>query len=76
MFFKFIGILLIVALLFFLLVGVLFGRVIKFFNPSSNENRSKQRSTNNQYTQKEKVTKKFSKNEGEYVSYEEIKDEE
>ncbi|MDR2954137.1 MAG: DUF4834 family protein [Prevotella sp.] len=70
--FKFLALLFLVALFGFLLIGVLFGRAIRFFNPNSDKNRGNRQSGNNKATKKS--PKKFSENEGEYVNYEEIND--
>lgn len=72
--FKFLGLLLIVGLFGFLILGVFLGRVIRFFGPSSDRARSNRRQPNNQSTNTQQ--KKFSKNEGEYIGYEEVKDDE
>lgn len=74
--FKFLAFLLLLGLFGFLLVGVLLGRVIRFFG-SSDKNKKRRSSGNKSHSQDSSNTpKRFSKNEGEYVDYEEIKDEE
>lgn len=74
--FKFIGFLLLIVFFVILVVGILLGKVIRFFGPTQ-RNRSTQKSHNRQQSGTENNTiKKFSKDEGEYVNYEEIKDEE
>jgi len=72
--FKFLGLLLIIGLLGFLILGVFLGRVIRFFGPSSDRAKTNRRRPNNQSTANNAPQKKFSKNEGEYIGYEEIKD--
>lgn len=75
--FKFLGLLLIIGLLGFLILGVFLGRVIRFFGPSSDRAKTNRRRSDNQSTTNSNATqKKFSKNEGEYIGYEEIKDDE
>ncbi|WP_246347962.1 DUF4834 family protein [Dysgonomonas hofstadii] len=60
----------------FLILGVLLGRVMRFFAPN-NKNKSGRRQTNKQQQDAYNTSqKKFSKNEGEYIDYEEIKDNE
>jgi hypothetical protein len=77
MLFKFFVALLLFALLGFLLFGVLLGRVIKFFGSSDNSKTNKRTNrSNNQHQSANTPSKKFSKNEGEYVNYEEVKDDE
>ncbi|WP_029906939.1 hypothetical protein [Prevotella sp. 10(H)] len=74
--FKFLGFLLLLGLFGFLVIGVLFGRVIRFFG-SGDRGAQKKRRSNNRAQQEyssNATPKKFSKNEGEYVSYEEVKD--
>lgn len=75
--FKFLALLFVFGFLGFLLFGVFLGRVIRFFNPSSKKNTAsaRRKTTNNRTTQNETPRKKFRKNEGEYIDYEEIKDE-
>ncbi|MDR2949923.1 MAG: DUF4834 family protein [Dysgonomonas sp.] len=75
--FKFLGLLLIIGLLGFLILGVFLGRVIRFFGPSSDRAKANRRQSNNRSTTNTNTPqKKFSKNEGEYIGYEEIKDDE
>jgi len=75
--FKFLGFLLLIGVFGFLILGVFLGRVIRFFGPSSDraksnrQSKSRSQSTSNNNTPQ----KKFSKNEGEYVNYEEVKEE-
>lgn len=74
---KFILFLALFGFFSFFIIVVLFGRVIRFFGGGSQKPKAKQRKANNksQYAQSTNTTpKKFSKNEGEYVDYEEIKD--
>ncbi|MBK5719655.1 DUF4834 family protein [Dysgonomonas sp. Marseille-P4677] len=76
--FKFLGFLILLGLFGFLVVGVLLGRAIRFLRPED-KRRNNSRRTNNKAKQSESPTssqKKFSKNEGEYISYEEVKDDE
>lgn len=76
--FKFLIFLLLIGLFVFLFLGVLLGRVIRFFGPED-RSRSKQKKRNNKSQYENTATtaqKKFSKNEGEYVSYEEVNDKE
>lgn len=74
--FKFFMFLLLIGLFGFLLIGVLLGRVIRFFGGAPEKTKSGQRkSKNKSYNETSSNTpKKFSKNEGEYVDYEEIKE--
>lgn len=75
--FKFLGFLLLIGFFGFLILGIFLGRVIRFFGPSSDRAKSNRRQTNNnsRTTAEDTTQKKFSKNEGEYVNYEEIKEE-
>lgn len=73
--FKFLGFLLLFALLGFLILGVLLGKVMRFFAPDD-KGKSTRRQAGRQQETYNTSQKKFSKNEGEYVNYEEIKDEE
>lgn len=70
--FKFLGLLLLIVISAFLILGVFLGRVIRTFGPT-NKTKGNARKKSNNYTP-EPSQKKFSKNEGEYISYEEIKD--
>lgn len=73
---KIIGLILLFAAFGILVFGVFLGRVIRTFRPSD-RNRSNKRRTNNnsqQSTNSAPVQKKFAKGEGEYISYEEVKD--
>ena len=74
--FKFLGFLLIFALLGFLILGVLLGRVMRFFAPDDKNKSNRRRKNSQQQNTQATPQKKFSKNEGEYIDYEEIKDEE
>ncbi|GAB6008913.1 DUF4834 family protein [Dysgonomonas reticulitermitis] len=71
--FKFLGLLLLIVIFAFLILGVFLGRVIRTFGPTNKTKSSNHK--NNNYTP-DPPQKKFSKKEGEYVSYEEIKDDE
>lgn len=77
MLFKFLALLFVFGFFGFLVFGVLLGRVIRFFNPSQ---KGKTKNNGNTTTGSSSQTygntpqKKFSKSEGEYVSYEEIKE--
>ncbi len=75
--FKFLGFLLLIGLFGFLILGIFLGRVIRFFGPSSDRAKSNRRQANNnsRSTAEDATQKKFSQNEGEYVNYEEIKEE-
>lgn len=76
--FKFFMFILLIGLFGFLLIGVLLGRVIRFFGGAPEKTKSGQRKSKNKSHNNEassNVPKKFSKNEGEYVDYEEIKEE-
>jgi predicted lipid-binding transport protein (Tim44 family) len=75
--FKFLGFLLFIGLFGFLILGVFLGRVIRFFGPSSDRAKSNRKQSGNKTASDNANTlqKKFSKNEGEYVNYEEIKEE-
>ncbi|WP_165020940.1 MULTISPECIES: DUF4834 family protein [unclassified Dysgonomonas] len=76
---KFLLILFIVFILVIFVFGSILGRVIRFFNPGNTntnrrqQNKSRQSNENNSGTDNKKY---FSDKEGEYVSYEEVKDEE
>jgi predicted lipid-binding transport protein (Tim44 family) len=74
--FKFLGFLLVLGLFGFLVIGVLLGRVIRFFGPEDRGKSNKKRPANKSQSSKspDVSQKKFSKNEGEYISYEEVKD--
>jgi len=73
--FKFVALLFVFGFLAFLTIGVFLGRIIRFFNPSSSKTKAKQNKTRTNNSQSyENPQKKFSKNEGEYVNFEEIKD--
>lgn len=72
--FKFLGLLLLIVIFAFLILGVFLGRVIRTFGPTD-KTKSSNHKKNNNYTP-DPPQKKFSKKEGEYVSYEEIKDDE
>ncbi|HMM03388.1 MAG: DUF4834 family protein [Dysgonomonas sp.] len=76
--FKFLGFLLILGLFGFLVIGVLLGRVIRFLGPEDRGKSNKKRSGNKSQNSKTSniSQKKFSENEGEYISYEEVKDDE
>ncbi|EGK00311.1 MULTISPECIES: DUF4834 family protein [Dysgonomonas] len=76
--FKFLGFLLILGLFGFLVIGVLLGRVIRFFGPEEKTRPNKKRSgSKSQNSKTSNISqKKFSENEGEYISYEEVKDDE
>ncbi|MDH6308976.1 putative lipid-binding transport protein (Tim44 family) [Dysgonomonas sp. PFB1-18] len=76
--FKFLGFLLLIVIVGFLLLGVVLGRVIRFFGPSDNKRNTSRSRTNDSSRQstKEPAQKKFSKNEGEYVPFEEVKEDE
>ncbi|MDU1893054.1 MAG: DUF4834 family protein [Dysgonomonas sp.] len=75
--FKFLLFLLIIGVLGFFVLGALFGRVIRFFG-SGNTSNNNRRTTNRQNTRRSEPSdspqKKFSKEEGEYVNYEEVRD--
>ncbi len=75
--FKFLGFLLLIGLFGFLILGIFLGRVIRFFGPSSDRAKGNRRQANNnsRSASEDTTQKKFSKNEGEYVNYEEIKEE-
>lgn len=74
--FKFLGFLLVLGLFGFLVIGVLLGRVIRFLGPEDRNRSNKKRSGSKSQSSKSSnnLPKKFSKNEGEYISYEEVKD--
>ncbi|NDV94697.1 DUF4834 family protein [Dysgonomonas sp. 521] len=75
--FKFLAFLLLIGVFGFLILGVFLGRVIRFFGPSSDRAKSNRKQSRNKAASNNTNTsqKKFSKNEGEYVNYEEIKEE-
>lgn len=68
-----------IAFFGFLILVVIFGRIIRFFGGPTKKDKTKQRkaSSRNQDSRSSANTsaKKFSKNIGEYVDYEEIKEE-
>ncbi len=72
--FKFLGLLLFIVISAFLILGVFLGRVIRMFGPT-NKTKGNTRKNDNSY-KPDPPQKKFSKNEGEYISYEEVKDDE
>ncbi|MDR1089895.1 MAG: DUF4834 family protein [Prevotella sp.] len=72
--FKFLGLLLLTVISAFLILGVFLGRVIRTFGPTD-KTKGNNRKNNNNHTP-DPPQKKFPKNEGEYVSYEEMEDEE
>lgn len=72
--FKFLMFLFLIGLFGFLILGVLFGRAIRFFGPEDRKRTSKQQKSNKSQSSANVTQKKFSKNEGEYVNYEEIRD--
>ncbi len=76
--FKFLALLLTFVVFGFLFLGVFLGRVIRFFGPSDRRKASrKQANRKSEYSkQQDTPQKKFAKSEGEYVNYEEIKDNE
>lgn len=76
--FKFLGFLLIIGLFGFLVIGVMLGRVIRFFGPVDKKRTTRKTNSERQSstTSTSNSSKQFPKNEGEYVSYEEVKDEE
>jgi len=73
--FKFLAFIFIIGLFGFLIIGVLLGRAIRFFGPADKNKSARQKQKKGDETTTSSV-KKFSKNEGEYVNYEEIKEEE
>ncbi len=74
--FKFLGLLLLIVIVGFLLLGVVLGRIIRFFAPADKRNTGRSRSNSSQQSTQEPAQKKFSKNEGEYVNFEEVKEDE
>jgi hypothetical protein len=70
--FKFLGLLLLIVISAFLILGVFLGRVIRTFGPTD-KTKGNTRKNNKNYTP-DPPQKKFPKDEGEYISYEEIKD--
>lgn len=77
---KFIGALIIIAFLIFFLFGSILAKIIRFFSANAGTQQRTQQGRNNDYSQtstpQQDNQKKFSKEEGEYVPYEEIKDDE
>lgn len=76
--FKFLAFLLLIGVLGFLILGVFLGRVVRFFGSSNNKKGNQRRSTRGQSSRSEQANvpqKKFAKEEGEYVNYEEVRDE-
>ena len=75
--FKFLALLLLLGVFGFLILGVFLGRVIRFFGSTDRRKTNNNNSANNRNSNPTNETqKKFSKNEGEYISYEEVKDDE
>lgn len=75
--FKFLMFLLLIGLFGFLVIGVLLGRAIRFFGPEDKTKNQRKKNNKSQHSNATNtVQKKFSKNEGEYIPYEEVKDEE
>lgn len=75
---KFLLILFIVFILIVFVFGSVLGKIIRFFNTGSvNTNRRQQNNSRQSDNNSSDTTNKkyFSDKEGEYVSYEEIKDE-
>ena len=70
--FKFLGLLLLIVISAFLILGVFLGRVIRTFGPTD-KTKGNTRKNNKNYTP-DPPQKKFPKDEGEYISYEEIKE--
>jgi len=70
---KFLGILFFGVLFVFLILGVFLGRAIRSFSSS---NKTKNNRQTNYNPTPDASQKKFSKDEGEYVNYEEIKEDE
>lgn len=69
--------LLLIGLFGFLVLGVFLGRVIRFFGPEDKAKSNRQRKNNkSKHTTENASLKKFSKGEGEYVNYEEVRDDE
>lgn len=65
-------------LFIFLIVAPLIGKIIRLFSVTNHQVNNRQRRQNRTYTNAntpDKPQKKFKKEEGEYVSYEEIKEE-
>lgn len=73
---KFIGLILLLVFLGILVFGIFLGKVIRFFGPTERNRTAGQQSKNNQQNATNIPPKKFAKDEGEYVNYEEIKEEE
>lgn len=80
--FKFLAFLFILGFFGFVVVGVIFGRAIRFFGSADQTRDGRKKTSNknksNRSAKSQSPTyshKKFSKDEGEYISYEEIKDE-
>jgi len=69
---------LLLGLFAFLFLGVLLGRVIRFFGPADKNKTNRRKTGNNSQSSNtaNNTPKKFSKTEGEYVNYEEVRDEE
>lgn len=74
--FKFLGFILIFFLIGFLILGVFLGRVLRLFRSSGRDRTTRRSSSAYNNTTPDPPQKKFSKDEGEYVQYEEIKDDE
>ncbi|MDR1883871.1 MAG: DUF4834 domain-containing protein [Prevotella sp.] len=76
--FKFFGFLLLLALFGFLVLGVLLGRVVRFLGTvDKNRPGNKRSGSKKQKTESSNASrKKFSENEGQYVAYEEVKEDE
>ncbi|NDV80276.1 DUF4834 family protein [Dysgonomonas sp. 511] len=76
MFIKFLGILLFIGMIGFLILGVFLGGVVRLFRSGGQKTNNRRSAANRSNSSNDSPTtqKKFSKNEGEYVDYEEIKD--
>lgn len=83
--FKFFGILLLLFIFGFLVLGVFLGKVIRSFSSSNTTSGSTSNTNNNSQTRTKRADhtnqrhnsshhKLFSEDEGEYVNYEEIKE--
>lgn len=70
---KFLGVIFIFILSAILFFGIFLGRVLRSFGANKSRRYDGKQ---NQGNEQSPSSKKFSKGEGEYVSYEEIKDEE
>jgi len=74
--FKFLAFLVLLVFLGILIFGIFLGKIIRFFGPTDKNRSSGRQQQNSHQNTSNTPPKKFPKEEGEYISYEEIKEEE